>query len=370
MTKITYISTARVPDNWAHTLQIMKTCEAFAQAGAEVELIVPTRHSTPQVDPFESMGVESLFTIRRLWTLDLMGWKFPYAFQLMSFSFFLAVARYLRKSPTDVVYVRGELVLLLARFFGGTVPIFWETHERPRRITLYKKMLPNIRGIVTVTEYYRQELLREFESGESSILTAPDAVDVKRFSLSLSRQEARANLGLPLDKTLVVYTGTDLAWKGLRVLREAVEWLPEGFLVAFVGNIKPRGTENNRTLFPGFRPRNEIPLWLAAADVLILAGTATSTSSSHYTSPMKLFEYLAAGRPIIASDLPSFKEVLDEDVAYFVSPDDPKALAEKISAVAKDPARENVARRARSLAEEHSWQSRGERILEFIRTRI
>jgi glycosyltransferase involved in cell wall biosynthesis len=368
--KIVYISTTRVPDNWAHTLQIMKTCEALAQAGAEVELVVPRRHSTAAGDPFELMGVEPVFTVRRLWALDLMQWKVPFAFRLMTLSFFISVARHLQKRQADALYVRGELVIPLAKYFGKKTPIFWETHERPRRDTIYKNILPRIRGIITVTEYYRQELVKEWGLPESSVITAPDAVDVKRFALALSRQEARSNLDLPHDRTLVVYTGTDIAWKGLGVLREAITSLPENYLVAFVGNIEPGRVVDEKALFPGFRPRSEIPLWLAAADMLMLAGTATSTSSSRYTSPMKLFEYLAAGRPIVASDLPSFREVVNEEVAYFFAPDDPQSLAEVLCRVASDPQREEVATRARVLADRHSWEKRGERILTFIKARL
>ncbi len=367
--KILYISTARIPDNWAHTQQIAKTCEALAKAGAEVELVVPKRHSTTKGNPFLQMGIAPIFTIRRLWSLDIMKTSIPMSFSLMTLTFFFSAAWYLWRSKPDAIYVRGELVLPFAFLFGIKFPIFWETHERPGHMELYKKVLDRIRGVITITEYYRRELIQENILSKGKVICAPDAVDLTVFDINVSKREARTKLNISNDRIIVLYTGSDLVWKGVQTLRNAAILLQDKYLVIFVGNIKQK-TQDVRKSFPGFRPRIEIPLWLAAADVLVLMGTKTSTSSKLYTSPMKLFEYLAAGRVIVASDLPSFREILNEDVAYFAEPDDEVSLASAICSAAKNSNSEVMALNAKKVARHHSWDIRARCILDFINTLI
>ena len=362
--KLLYISTTRFPDNWANTLQIAKTCEALARAGAEVELVVPERHSTASGDPFAAMGVAPVFKLTRLPALDLMRSHIPFAFNLMTLTFFAKAARYIRRARPDAIYVRGELVLPLARTFRE-IPIFWETHEPPGRIALYRRIFPQLAGIITITQAYQAELVALGVPAER-VVVAPDGVDLAAFDIKMSKEEARQELGLPHDRKITVYTGTDIAWKGVATLREAARTLPREYLVAFVGNIAPDAPDA-RTLFTGFRPRVEIPQWLAAADAVVLTGTARAESSARYTSPLKLFEYLASGRPIVASDLPSFREVLDDSTAYFAAPDNPAALARAIEEACADTTR---ASRAHALAERYRWSTRGASIYSFIQTRL
>jgi glycosyltransferase involved in cell wall biosynthesis len=102
---------------------------------------------------------------------------------------------------------------------------------------------------------------------------------------------------------------------------------------------------------------------LAAADVLVLPNTA-SAISERYTSPLKLFEYLTLGRPIVASDLPAIREVLaDGRTALLVPPGDPRALAHALTRVATDDALAmRLGAAAAALASEYTWARRAERL--------
>ena len=82
---------------------------------------------------------------------------------------------------------------------------------------------------------------------------------------------------------------------------------------------KAKGSENILVL--GHKPHKTMPVFLKAADVLVLPNSAKEEISRSYTSPLKLFEYMASGRPIVASDLPSIREVLNENNSLLVSPD-------------------------------------------------
>ena len=106
--------------------------------------------------------------------------------------------------------------------------------------------------------------------------------------------------------------------------------------------------------------------------MIVLPNSARSEISARYTSPLKLFEAMASGRPIVASDLPSLREVLRDDVnAVLVAPDDPGALAAGLSRVFSDePLRRRLAGQARREVEPFDWSARGVAVARFLRERL
>jgi len=112
-----------------------------------------------------------------------------------------------------------------------------------------------------------------------------------------------------------------------------------------------------------------VPDYLFAADALLLPNSAKAKIASHYTSPLKLFEYMASRRPIVASDLPALREVLrDGENAVLVEPDDPKALAERIKTVLDDSGlAKRISEQAYSEVSQYSWEERARRIVRFVR---
>jgi glycosyltransferase involved in cell wall biosynthesis len=137
-------------------------------------------------------------------------------------------------------------------------------------------------------------------------------------------------------------------------------------LTAFRAFVAAEGLSNVRVA--GYVPPAEVPTWLAAADVLALPNSGREVISARYTSPLKLFEYMAAGRPIVASDLPSLREVLTHEVnAHLVTPDDPAALGAGLQAVLADPARgDRLAARARQDVAGRTWDARAAAIVAFV----
>lgn len=367
---VIYPANVRLPTESAHGLQIMKTCEAMARAGLDVELVLPRRNNNTDESPFSFYGVEECFRITWLPVIDFFPAPVPFAFYILGATYFLSLAWYLRKSPRGIwLYARGEVIVPLALFFSKRFHLVWESHIKPGHMERYRSLARRLAGVVTVTQYYRTELVERFDFAASRVLCIPDAVDLEAFAQAPDRVSARTQLGLPTNRTIAVYTGSDIPWKGLTTLRQAALLVPHSYLVAFVGEIAPDGSDP-RKLYAGYRPRIQMPLWLSAADVLVLTGTNTSEISQRYTSPLKLFEYLAAGRPIVCSDLSSFREILDERTVYFAKPDDPAALAEAIQRAAEEPDRNRKANAAKELAEQYSWTARGKRIRSFIESLV
>ena len=111
-----------------------------------------------------------------------------------------------------------------------------------------------------------------------------------------------------------------------------------------------------------------MPLWLRAADVLVIPSTATSALSERYTSPMKLFEYMASGTPIIATDVPSIREILPDDEGWYVIPDHPASLGTHITSVADAPGASTAPRTEKAYIHSKtlSWHARAHAILLHI----
>ncbi len=118
-------------------------------------------------------------------------------------------------------------------------------------------------------------------------------------------------------------------------------------------------------------PPARVADYLAAADFLLLPNSASTPLSIRHTSPMKAFEYMAAERPVIASDLPSIREIFQHEVnALLVPPDDPEQLRAAIRRLLDEPQlRVCVSREARRRVEGLTWDHRAGDILEFARRR-
>jgi glycosyltransferase involved in cell wall biosynthesis len=136
-------------------------------------------------------------------------------------------------------------------------------------------------------------------------------------------------------------------------------------VAAFEAFLAREGLE--RVRLAGYVPPGAVPLWLAAADALALPNSGAETISARYTSPLKLFEYMAAGRPVVASDLPSLREVLADGVnARLVPPDSPAGLARGLLEVLDDPdLGARLASRARADVAGRTWDARARAVRDF-----
>src|SRR3989338_1038333 len=181
--KLFYIANARLPTEKAHGMQIMKSCEAFARAGIEVELIVPRRRNPMAADPFEYYKVERSFTIRTAPTFDTVRFG-RLGFLIELFSFLVAARAYLLWKRC-FVYTREEWVGL---FFGRFA---LETHAVPHQSGFLRRYISRkARVHFVLTSFIKTELIRQGVT-ENRIAIAPDAVDLLQFDIPLSKASAR-----------------------------------------------------------------------------------------------------------------------------------------------------------------------------------
>jgi glycosyltransferase involved in cell wall biosynthesis len=187
---------------------------------------------------------------------------------------------------------------------------------------------------------------------------------------------------LPQDAAAIGYIGRFTTMdmeKGIATLVEAMKFLAASgasrALLLCVGgpmDVVPRyqalgrrlGIEENRLRFIDRVPTGDVPRWIRACDVVTIPWP-WNEFSAYYTSPMKLFEYMAAGVPIVASDLPSLREVLRHgENAWLVQPGDPAGLAAGIGHLLRYPELAGrLAQTARTEAGTYTWQHRAAKVL-------
>jgi glycosyltransferase involved in cell wall biosynthesis len=173
---------------------------------------------------------------------------------------------------------------------------------------------------------------------------------------------------------VVAYAGHLYAWKGVDVLLHALALLPEASGLIIGGHaaepdldrVKRLAKElgiRDRVTFSGMIEPGQVAERLASARILVLPNPA-SAISTRFTSPLKLFEYMAAARAIVASDLPSIREVLtDNENALLVKPGDAAAMAEAIRRVINDrDFAQGLARNAFRDVAQYTWARRAERL--------
>lgn len=387
--RIDLIANLRLPSERANALQTMHMAAAFAEAGHEVVLHVPRRDlgkAFRDVDPFGYYGLPASFTIERHWCIDLFPQVAAHRYRLqlervtfamLVLSFTVAVVLGL-PGQTSLVYSRDVFAAWLLSVLRPqqTRQMLFEAHSfHAARLgkAMFRRVARRAAGIVVLTSLLKADVLAQ--APQARVLVAPDGVDLRQHQTA-TREAARAQLKLDADVSLVVYTGNLFAWKGVDTLVEAARHVPRA-RVMLVG-----GTHDNvarlalsagpNVQLTGYRPPAEVPLWLAAADVLVLPNSAKAAISARYTSPLKLFEYMAAQRPIVASDLPSLRDVLQPNVnAVLVPPDDAEALAAGIRTVLAQPALAGqLAARAAADVLDYTWLARARAILAFAESTI
>lgn len=393
--RLHYLANVRLPTEKAHGLQIMDNCEAFA-ARLPVTLYPARRIQPPELrdrDPFEHYGLPRAFDLRPVPVLDplpLLGGRVnrlaQAAFYVETATYAAALAFMLRgHGPQDVFYSRDAQVLALARATLPAARLFWEVHslsESPGKRRAQATLARSLGGAITVT-HHMAGMLAEQGMDPDRILVAPDGFRAARFAGMPSRAEARAALGLPPDAFVAAYVGrlhTLGMGKGVDDLIQAIDRQPKRPIHLLLVGGPDEMADSYRGLWAGLglpperfhatgqRPTAEVPRLLAACDVAVLPLPWTE-HFAYYASPIKLFEYMAAGCAVIATDLPSTREIVaDGETALLVPPSDPDALGAALARLHADPAlRARLGDSARRLAfERYTWDARAGAILAFI----
>jgi len=222
-------------------------------------------------------------------------------------------------------------------------------------------------GLIVLTHQLAAILAERFVT-RGRIQVAPDGVDLQG-ALPVAADAASGP---------ATYLGNFHPWKGVEVLVQASVWAPDLRVTLVGGEPEPRARIEalardlgvaHRVRFVGAVPPPKRWKYLAEASVCVLPLTR-SAFGMFFTSPLKLFEYMAAGRPIVASDLPALREVLrDGENALLVPPEDPVALAKAIRRLREDRIlAERMAAQGSRDVRAYTWEARGRIIVDFLGT--
>lgn len=366
MSTIIYVTDARLPTEKAHGLQIMKTCEALARSGVSVELIAPKRRNHLTDDTFEYYKIATAFPIKKLPSIDLVRFG-RIGFLIQEFSFALSLAWALRADARPI-YSRDELLVWVLRLFGHRNSV-WESHTGGWNFAA-RAVARGSRSLVVISQGLKDFYVAHgIES--KKIVVIPSAIDIEEFANPETKAVARARLGLPIGAKIAMYIGRLDGWKGTDTLLEASRLLPSDIKVVVIGGEALQISELHKkyldVIFLGYRPYSELPDNQSAADVLVVPNTGKSEISTRFTSPLKLIAHLASNRPIVASDLPSIREIAGDDGALLVPADDSQLLAEGIQMLVADQAlSESLVIRARARVIHYTWDARAEEIARII----
>ncbi len=372
--KIAYIAASVIPSWTANSVQVMKVCQALTQNGHEVHLFVPGKITTSWNDLRSHYGIQNEFPLYWLSVNPLMK----------KLDFVLNALNRTKKLKLDLVYTRLLWAAFMASWMG--MPVILEVHDRPvgrMGPWLFKRFLKSqgIKRIVLITHALKvileQEFHLQFRLGETII--APDGVDLERYKKNVDASSARAQLGLE-DRLTAVYSGGFYEGRGLESLMELATRFPEVCFL-WVGGKKDiveiwtkklvsAGVRNIH--LTGFVPNEQLPLYQMAADILLMPyGKVIAGSSggniSDVSSPMKMFEYMAAGRVILTSDMPVLREVLDETNAAFYTSEDMQNMENVFATLLKDEGlRNKLASQALIDVEKYSWRTRMQKIISSV----
>ena len=391
MMRIAYTSHDSLPSASTNTQQTIWTTTELARLGVELELVVPSVAAdagdadvVPSIARYYGLAageVPKTFRIKALGDRQLVG-------SIAKGSYDWRVAAVLRNAGAEpsadkLVWTRDPLALTSCARAG--LPVVFETYRpdyatRPifapwRWLSLGSR---HLRGIVTHSRLAADAYIGAGVPAER-VLTAHNGFAPALMEPRLTRIEARSRLGLPAEGQMALYAGHTGPEKGVDVLIEmaaaapAVQMVIVGAAPESADGIRlqeaarRRGVRN--LLLRPRVPLSGVAAHLYAADCLVIPPTDEPLRRFRRTVlPMKVFMYLAAGRPILAPRLPDVAEVLtDGETARLVPPDDRGAAAAAFADLLADSAlQQRLSGNALTASARYTWSARASRILAWL----
>lgn len=290
----------------------------------------------------------------------------------------------IKKFKPDLIYCRSQFFIRLSKLFN--IPLVFESHDAilHSRLTWFDKYWKRYIINTSYTNKYFylvaiSEALMKFwiSSGVNpkTIISLHDGFNTKYFKNELSRSDARKQLSLDDQKIIVTYTGSLYKDRGIDYLINLAREFPDVLFLVVGGPDNQKEyyedfSSNNEIfniIFTGHVPHKMISTYLYSSDIL-LGLWSNKVRTIQYCSPLKIFEYMASGRIIVAQAFPTIKEVLDDKVnAILVEPDSYLDLKKKIDYTINNISDIYVGKKARKIAfDNYSWSIRATRILDFI----
>ncbi len=313
-----------------------------------------------------------------------------FLYVLFNIWFMVVGKKIIQEEKPDLIYERESFLgcggLLLAKRFGlpyvlesnalfidelieeENVQVGWFTQliEKKMKKLLFKKA----DRIITVTEGLRQELGKRHQVSIDKISVVPNGTDDTIFK-PMDQLSCRKELELDSEANIIISVGSLTPGEPIQYLIEAVSEIAKQninvqLVVLGEGNMKQKYIELARTLglearvlFPGFVQNKLVPKYLNVADICV-GLFASGRSDVLGGSPMKMFEYLACGKPIIFSDIPGVGDFIREhECGIAVKPDNLNELVSALNRLLKDKElRDVMGTKGREIVQrEYTWKA-------------
>lgn len=372
--KILYATSIIYPSPLANRIQILNNSKEFENLLGENFIL--GAHDVKLDDNFHNKNVHNFYGSR---FSPILGARYTH---------------YIWKNQITHVYTREEMLFFF--IFLYTFLILWkrpkfiyEVHweyNHPNFIfnSIFKWIRKNTDLLVSISKKLIDDLVL-IGIEKEKILFAPDGVNLEDFETNIDVNKIKNDNAIPLNKKIIIYVGTyktlDLK-KGTDELIKAFAQLskknPELYLL-FVGAGETGKKEltddllNLKVSKSAFKiiprvPHKEVANFLRISDLQIM-NFPWSTHFAYYMSPMKLFEYMASGKPLISTDLPSVRDILSDENVIFCEPGNVEDLENKISNFFHDESEgRRKAQKAREEILKYTWNQRIKNILEKIKT--
>lgn len=382
--KIVYITNARLPTEKAHGVQIIKMIEALSSLNNEVVLISPNRI---QNEISHKTSVFDFYNVEKIFEHNLINFIDPYKYRSLMPKFFYRFFSFLVnllwgiKSAKIGSKLNGDFYIfrdntpfsyLFCAIFSKKCVI--EFHDIPpflsRLIFKLGLMISGKTVCFAVTNKLSEDLFHKFGKVKNlkKIDTLHDGVDLIKF---------KNNKIIENSTPLLTYCGSLSKSKGIDLIINSakyiknVEFLIIGGLKVDVDHYKKIANDNGvkNINFIGQVNYSDVPNLLNKSDILLLPSSAKNIKSRNYTSAMKLFEYMSIGKPIIASNIPSNTEILENNLnCLLFEPDNPKSMVEKINTLINDKElNKKITKNSSKLAIKYSWTERSKKMIKRIK---
>jgi len=376
--KIALITNSRIPSLTANSIQAMKVAQALMQLGHDLRMFAPA-----EVEPATHESLLTHYGLRLSPRLELL----PSIKRIKRFDFIFHAQRAAQNFGAELIYTWLPQSAVLGLWSGYPVVLEMHADNSGKLGAWWMRQFwkSNGRKVMTVTTSALRNALErstKLQFKKEAVLLAPNGVELEKYDGLPNPVEARHQLNLP-DGLTVGFTGHIYPGRGADLLFALAKEMPRvNFLwvggtpelVAHWRGELQRAQMTNVTM-TGFVKHESIPLYQAAADILLMPYSRSIEASSgqdiaEVINPMKMFEYMAAGRAIVSADLASIREVLNEGSAVLVEAGNfEKWKVEIESLLSDEPRRLALGIQARNAlrVSKLAWVKREEMVMERIR---
>ena len=366
----------------AERVHILEIVNALRKLGNEVYILSP-----PGVD-IEHPKLE-LVKPKRRWikkVYDMLPQSILEILRL-SYNFFayFRLKRMVKRYRVNLIYERYAFLTWVGPYFARKhrIPIILEVNEASGldEVTgqvlvglaskIEKKVFKMADAIVVVSDFLKRHI-RRMGINEDKIYVIPNAVNLELFNPNNIKDELRGKLNMD-NKLVIGFVGIFLPWNDLELLIDVFKEIcleepnlhlllvGDGPLRSYLERKVHREGLKDKVSFTGRVNYEDIPKFIHTMDVCVIPG------SNEYRSPMKLFEYMAMAKPIVAPRLKPIKEIIKDNVdGLLFNPEDRTSLKGTIVSLVKDDLkRQRVGKMAREMIKNYSWENNARQIMEI-----